>query len=724
MSPTPPRRFTDPEGCVDATLERLGPTIVLGLPVGLGKPIPFVNALVRRACQDRSIRLTILTALSFRTPKGHSDLEKRLLEPLVQRLFGDTPPLEYVRLLEQGRLPANIEVIEFFLDPGAWVNNDHLQQHYLSANYTHVIRDALARGLNVLAQLVAPPPAAEDMTGQLSLSCNPDLTVDLLPHIAAARANGRPFALIGQLHRDLPFMYGDAVVPEDSFDFIIETPGPDVRLFGPPNPPIDATDHMIGLAASALVQDGGTLQLGIGELGDAVVYALRLRHQQPARYREALESTGLFAAAGSLIESEGGTTPFDRGLYACSEMLADGFLDLYRSGILRRQVYPSARIQQLVDEGAITATLDSSCIDALHAAGVRRLSYVDFQELRDVGVLREDVRFENGMLISPAGVGIPVNLDDPVSRAAIATYCLGKQLRNGTVLDAGFFFGPAAFYAELRNMPAGIRRQFAMRGISFMNELYGPELELKSAQRRHARFINKTLMMTALGSAVSDGLADGRVISGVGGQYNFVAMAHVLPGARAILCLRSTRSKGRQVSSNIVWNYGHCTIPRHLRDIVVTEYGIADLRGRTDAEIVAALISIMDARFQEEIVRAARSAGKLPAGYRIPDAARGNLPERITERLRPWRDQGLFDEYPFGTDLTAEERVLGRAMRWLQEATATPAGKVTTITRALLAQPPDKDVQPCLIRMALDRPDTLKQRLLQKLVVLAMRATG
>ncbi len=723
MSPSSPRRFADPEACVDATLARLGKRIVLGLPVGLGKPIPFVNAMVRRACRDASIHLTILTALSFRVPRGRSDLERRLVAPLAHRLFGDAPPLEYVSLLEAGTLPSNIEVTEFFLEPGAWVSNDHLQQHYLSANYTHVIRDALARGLNVLAQLVALPGPDDALPGHLSLSCNPDLTVDLLPHIAAMRANGKPFALIGALHRDLPFMYGDAVVPEDSFDFLIDPPEREIRLFCPPNPAIDVSDHMIGLAVSTLVKDGGTLQLGIGELGDAVVHGLLLRQQRPALYREALERTGLLQASGTLIEREGGTTPFDRGLYACSEMLVDGFVDLIEAGILKRQVYPSARIQQLLDEGSITETLDAGCIDALHEAGVRRLSYVDFQELRDVGVLRDDIRFENGMLVTPQGLGIPVNLDDPASRAAIATHCLGARLRNGSVLDAAFFFGPASFYARLRGMPVSRRRQLAMRGISFINELYGPELELKSSQRRDARFVNTTMMVTALGSAVSDGLADGRVVSGVGGQYNFVAMAHLLPGARSILCLRSTRKKAGAVSSNIPWSYGHSTIPRHLRDLVVTEYGIADLRSKTDSEVIRALLEIMDSRFQGELVRSARASGKLPGSYRIPDRARNNTPERIVAQLRPFKDQSLFAEYPFGSDLTAEEQALGRALRWLQVETSTPSRKLATLVRALRTRSTDATLLPLLARMQLDRPASLQERMQQKLLALALFAT-
>ena len=56
-----------------------------------------------------------------------------------------------------------------------------------------------------------------------------------------------------------------------------------------------------------------------------------------------VESFGLLARHRRLIETEGGTAPFERGLYGCSEMLADGFLDLYRSGVLKRRVYASAK---------------------------------------------------------------------------------------------------------------------------------------------------------------------------------------------------------------------------------------------------------------------------------------------------------------------------------------------------------------------------------------------
>jgi acyl-CoA hydrolase len=718
MNQPAPVRYTSPEDCVEATLSRVGKHVVLGLPVAIGKPHGLVNSFVARALADRSIRLTIVTALSLRKPRGRSDLERRLVEPLAQRIFGGYPELDYVQLIEQGRLPDNIEVIEFFLEPGAWLDSGPLQQSYLSANYTHVARDVLRRGLNVLAQLVARPPAGEAPAGLLSLGANPDLTADLLPQIAQMRAKGQPFALIGQVHSELPFMYGDALVAADTFDFLLDDPG--TRLFCPPNAPIPRAEYSIALNVSTLIRDGGTLQLGIGELGDAIVYALQLRHQQPAIYRDVVESFGLLARHRRLIETEGGTAPFERGLYGCSEMLADGFLDLYRSGVLKRRVYASAKLQRLLDEGHIDEQVGERTLAALHEGGMRRMSFVDFHEFRDVGLFRDDVEYDRGMLITPDGAQLRANFDDPEQRRQIARTCLGERLRNGVVADAGFFFGPKGFYEALRNMPVAERRLFAMRAISFVNELYGHEWELKVAQRRHARFVNTTMMITGLGGGVSDTLDNGKVVSGVGGQYNFVAMAHALPEARSILCVRATRASHGELSSSIPWGCGNVTIPRHLRDIVVSEYGIADLRGRTDREVVEALVAIMDARFQERFVAQAQRAGKLPRDYRVPDAARNNHPQYLEQRFTPWRTRGLFEDLPFGSDITPEEVVLAKALRGLQTATHSWSGKAGAALRALLADTSAPQLRPYLARMGLAQPRSFGERLQRGLVANAV----
>lgn len=723
MSPSLPLRFSDLDACVEATLSRVGKEIVLGLPVAIGKPNLLVNAFVRRAAQDPTMKLTIVTALSLRVPRARSTLEARLLDPFVKRVFGDYPDLEYVRMLDEHRLPANIHILEFYLQPGAWLENEHLQQHYLSSNYTHVARDAILRGLNVVAQLVAAPPPGEAPASVLSLGSNADMTADLLPRIVASRASSRPFVLIGQVHPDMPFMYGDALVTADTFDFLIDDRRYDFALFSPPNPPIPPVDHAIALNVSTLIRDGGTLQVGIGELGDGIIYALKLRHERPAVYREILESTAALATHRRLIESEGGTAPFQRGLYGCTEMLVDGLLDLHRAGVLKRVVYPSARLQRLLDEGHIDENVSLRTLDALRAAGMVRMSYVDFNELRDVGLFRDDIEYERGMLIAPDGQQLRASFETAEQRAAIAACCLGEKLRGGVLVDAGFFFGPQAFYAHLKDLSADERRWFAMRGISFVNELYGHEWELKCAQRRHARFVNTTMMITGLGAAVSDAIEDGRIVSGVGGQYNFVAMAHALPEARAILCVRSTRTSQGKTRSNIVWNYAHSTIPRHLRDIVVTEYGIADLRGKTDREVVEALLAIMDARFIDAFVADAKRARKLPDHYRVNDLVRANTPESLAAKFRPWRERGLFDPLPFGSDFTAEELALMKALRHLAARAQEPFGKVRLLFEAARAPTADPTLQPYLERMGLARPQNRAEARERRLVALALQQT-
>jgi acyl-CoA hydrolase len=258
-----------------------------------------------------------------------------------------------------------------------------------------------------------------------------------------------------------------------------------------------------------------------------------------------------------------------------------------------------------------------------------------------------------------------------------------------------------------------------MTAISYINELYGNET-LKRLQRRDARFINSCFTVTLLGAAVSDQLADGRVVSGVGGQYNFVAQGHALEGARSVLILRSWRESGGDVSSNIVWDYAHTTIPRHLRDIVVTEYGIADLRGKTDAAVIEALLNVSDSRFQPGLIDQAQKAGKLPKDFRLDPLFSQNTPDR----LKDIRSQfpSLFIEYPLGSDFTAEERDLLRALNWLKSKFKLT--EIIELGKATLEAPDAGEFPVHLQRMGLDQPQGLREELYQRLLLAGLQATS
>jgi acyl-CoA hydrolase len=712
--------FDDVGECVESTLRRLGKRIVLALPLALGKPVPVANEFYRRATRDPTINLEILTALSLRKPTAASDLERRFLEPFVARVFGTYPELDYVEAVRAGRLPQNIQVTEFFLEPGAYLGSPYAQQHYLSANYTQVAREVLARGVNVVAQLVARRTV--DGRPEFSLSCNPDLTADLLPQFERERRRGRDILLIGELNRQLPFMFGAAELPESAFEYLVEHPRYEFDLYSPPNLALGTVDYLIGLYASATVRDGGTLQLGIGELGDAIVYCLQLRHQQNSAWHRVLEDARADARFGADIDALGGRGVFEQGLYGCSEMFVDGFLDLYRSGILKRRVYPHVLLQRLLNEGHIGERVTWATLEALLEAGLSaQLSQSDFSALQRCGVFHSACRFERGRIHTPSGRSVAADLSTKETRDALVSAGLGAHLTDGALLHGAFFLGPKGFYAALRDLPEPERRQFLMSGVSFINQLYGEDQELRIEQRRHARFINTTMMMTALGAAVSDTLADGKVVSGVGGQYNFVAMAHALPGAHSILCLRSTRTKAGHTSSSIRFEYGACTVPRHLRDVVITEYGVAQLRGKSDSETSAALLNITDSRFQEDLLREAQAAGKISPDYRIPEVHRHNFPAALEDALLAHRRAGLFTEFPFGTDFTAEEIVLARVLKRLRDHTGTLLGKFGAVAGALVGGTDSAELRPYLQRMQLDRPRSAQEWMMRRLLAAELR---
>ena len=631
------------ERAVDDVLARLPVHIHLGLPLGLGKANRFVNVLYQRIKLLPERQLTIYTALSLGRPPLGDGLQRRFLEPFIERVFSDYIELDYLADLHRNSLPANIIVEQFFMQPGSLLNSPAAQQDYVSSNYSHAARDINASGLNLVAQLVARHP--ED-AGRLSLSCNPDITLDLLPMIAKRRAAGETILMLGQVHSDMPYMLGDSELSIDDFDLLIDE---DERttLFSTPNMPVNLQDHMIGLHASTLIRDGGTLQIGIGSMGDALSAALLARQGDNDGYRALLDDIDI-TPWSTLIEQQGGVEPFTRGLYGCSEMFVHGLMVLADAGIVRRKVYPDVERQAQANAGTLDESLES----------------------------------------------------------------------DGVSIHGGFILGPRDFYQRLRELPHSKRREFNMTAISFINELYGQE-DLKRLQRRDARFVNSAFTATLLGAAVADQLEDGRVLSGVGGQYNFVAQGHALHDARSVIMLRSWRESGGDVSSNIVWEYGHCTIPRHLRDIVVTEYGIADLRGKTDRKVIEALLNITDSRFQTELIAQAQQIGKLPKDFSLDPRFADNSPERLQEIAA--RHPRLFPEYPLGSDFSAQEQDLLRALNWLKSKFKLT--QIYQLGKATLDAPSPQAFPEHLARMQLAQPDGLRDELYQRLLLAGLQAT-
>lgn len=585
-------------------IDRTGGDIRLALPLGLGKPVTLVNALTRAVANRPDTRLSILTALTLERPDMSGDMARRFLEPAADRLFGRYPSLDYATMMRDGTLPANIEVSEFFLLAGRWIGVPAMQRRYIASNYTHAYDVLTAWKPNVLMQLLAP------LGDDFSLSCNTDISADLL----RARREGRQeFIVVGETNTNLPAMSGpEAILPKGEVDLCLD-PGPDFELFSVVKRPVGLAEHAIGLHVASTVRDGGTLQIGIGAIGDAVANALLLR--QSGNFRK-IHAANPFDREGYDEDSA-----FDIGLYAVTEMLVDGLLHLFEKGIIRREV-------------------------------------------------------------------------------------------DGAAIHAGFFVDCRDFYDRLRALPEAQRDKIRMMPVSFTNQLYGDETS-KRAARTDARFVNAAMKVTLLGGAVSDITSSAQEVSGIGGQFNFIEQAFALDGARSILTLPATRTSNGKLVSNIVWDHPHESVPRAYRDIIVTEYGIADLRGQLDQDAIAQMLAITDSRFQDDLLNRAKSAGKIAREYQLPDSARHNTPDTLREWLHPFD----LPDFPFGTDFDAIERRLLPVLSQLSDAQGDTLALVKLILGGITAEKPDE----LLAKLGLNKPKGLKDRALAYALMGAMR---
>jgi acyl-CoA hydrolase len=122
--------------------------------------------------------------------------------------------------------------------------------------------------------------------------------------------------------------------------------------------------------------------------------------------------------------------------------------------------------------------------------------------------------------------------------------------------------------------------------------------------------INGALAIDIHGQVVADTI-DGNQFSGIGGAEDFVAGAGLELSDRSLICLPSTFEKDGARQSRIVPWFGPgavITTPRHQVDVIVTEYGAAELEGKTVRERGRALAAIAHPQFRDELLAAAERA--------------------------------------------------------------------------------------------------------------------
>lgn len=167
--------------------------------------------------------------------------------------------------------------------------------------------------------------------------------------------------------------------------------------------------------------------------------------------------------------------------------------------------------------------------------------------------------------------------------------CRKKSLDPGKCVVA-FLIGSRRLYDFVDDNPF-----IEMRPVDYVND---PNV---IARLDNMVSINSCLQVDLLGQVCSEAVGT-KQFSGVGGQVDFIRGAAMSRGGRAIIAMPSTAAKG--TLSRIVVQHGAgavITTSRNDVDTVVTEYGIAQLRGKTLRERAQSLIAIAHPDFREEL---------------------------------------------------------------------------------------------------------------------------
>ena len=172
--------------------------------------------------------------------------------------------------------------------------------------------------------------------------------------------------------------------------------------------------------------------------------------------------------------------------------------------------------------------------------------------------------------------------------------CRQKTLLPGKIVTS-FCFGTRKLYDYIHDNP-----RFEFRPTEFTNDPF------QIARNRRMVAISSAIEVDLTGQVCADSIGD-RFYSGFGGQVDFIRGAARSDGGKPIIALPSTTSDGKisRIVTRLKPGAGVVTTRADVR-YVVTEYGIADLHGKSVRERTLALIHIAHPKFRDDLMREAR----------------------------------------------------------------------------------------------------------------------
>ncbi len=169
-----------------------------------------------------------------------------------------------------------------------------------------------------------------------------------------------------------------------------------------------------------------------------------------------------------------------------------------------------------------------------------------------------------------------------------------KTIHRGKVI-ASFAMGTKKLYDYIDNNPF-----FQFLPSEYVNDPY------VIGQNKKMIAINSALEIDLTGQVCADSIGH-KFYSGIGGQVDFIRGASRSPGGKAIICIQSTAMEGQvsRIVPRLSEGAGVVTTRGDV-DVIITEYGLANLHGKTIRERVLSLIAIAHPKFRNDLLDAAK----------------------------------------------------------------------------------------------------------------------
>ncbi len=182
----------------------------------------------------------------------------------------------------------------------------------------------------------------------------------------------------------------------------------------------------------------------------------------------------------------------------------------------------------------------------------------------------------------------------PLIEAGIVTN-KKKSINRGKVI-ASFAMGSNKLYEYIDDNPF-----FQFHDTAYVNDPY------VIGQNKKMIAINSALEVDLTGQVCADSLGH-RFYSGIGGQVDFIRGAKRSQGGKAIICIPSTAMDGTvsRIVPQLSEGAGVVTTRGDV-DVIITEYGLANMYGKTIRERVLSLIAIANPKFRNELLEAAKT---------------------------------------------------------------------------------------------------------------------